>query len=89
MACEDEDGRPIDGEERLRAWQAAQAILKGRRALLVFDEAEDVFQSGGRLFKLLSAAKKHKGWLNRRLEESPPLAVECHRRPGSRLHPAF
>ena len=71
MACEDEDGRPIDGEERLRAWQAAQAILKGRRALLVFDEAENVFQSGGRLFKLLSAAKKHKGWLNRRLEESP------------------
>lgn len=71
VACEDTDGDPVSGERRLRAWQVAQAFLKGQRALLVFDEAEDVFNDGGGLFGIPSTAKKRKGWMNQRLEGSP------------------
>ena len=71
VACEDSDGDPINGERRLRAWQVAQAFLKGQRALLVFDEAEDVFNDGGGLFSGASTAIKRKGWMNQRLESSP------------------
>ncbi|MDD2713222.1 MAG: AAA family ATPase [Simplicispira sp.] len=72
VACEDSDGDPISGERRLRAWQIAQVFLKGQRALLVFDEAEDVFNDGGSgLFSSPSTATKRKGWMNQRLESSP------------------
>ena len=70
VACEDSDGDPIKGERRLRAWQIAQVFLKGQRALLVFDEAEDVFNDGG-MFSGPSTATKRKGWMNQRLENSP------------------
>ena len=71
VACEDSDGDPVSGERRLRAWQVAQAFLKGQRALLVFDEAEDVFNDGDGLFGGASTAKKRKGWMNQCLENSP------------------
>ena len=71
VACEDSDGDPVDGERRLRAWQVAQAFLKGQRALLVFDEAEDVFNDGGGIFSGPSTAIRRKGWMNQRLENSP------------------
>ena len=70
VACEDSDGDPIDGERRLRAWQVAQAFLKGQRALLVFDEAEDVFNDGNGPFSSASTATRRKGWMNRRLEST-------------------
>ena len=70
VACEDSDGDPIGGERRLRAWQVAQTFLKGQRALLVFDEAEDVFNDGG-MFSGPSTATKRKGWMNQRLESGP------------------
>ena len=71
VACEDSDGDPISGERRLRAWQVAQVFLKNQRALLVFDEAEDVFNDGGGMFSGPSTAIKRKGWMNQRLESSP------------------
>lgn len=43
VSSEDEDGDPIDGPQRLRAFRAAQSFLAQRRALLLLDEAEDVF----------------------------------------------
>jgi hypothetical protein len=69
VACEDSDGDPISGERRLRAWQVAQTFLKGQRALLVFDEAEDVFNDGGMF--VASTAIQRKGWMNQRLESGP------------------
>ena len=69
VACEDSDGDPIGGERRLRAWQVAQTFLKGQRALLVFDEAEDVFNDGGMF--TASTAMQRKGWMNQRLESGP------------------
>lgn len=68
VASEDEDGDPISPGNRLRAFRAAQSFLAQRRALLLFDEVEDVF-SDSPLER--SSAQSHKGWLNRMLEDNP------------------
>ncbi|MGO4478246.1 AAA family ATPase [Massilia sp. 2TAF26] len=70
VASEDEDGDPVNGERRLRAYRAAQSFFDRRRALLLFDEVEDVFSDcasplGGR-----GLAQRRKGWLNRALEQN-------------------
>lgn len=71
VACEDDDGAPVDGEHRLRAFRAAQSFFAQRQALIVFDEVEDVFNDGDRLFGRKSTAQVHKAWINRMLEENP------------------
>ena len=68
VASEDEEGDPINGEGRLRALRAAQSFLARHKALLLFDEVEDVF-SGSALER--SEAQSHKAWLNRALEANP------------------
>ena len=68
VASEDADGDPIDGEDRLRALRVAQSFLAQRKALLLFDEVEDVFS--GSAFER-SEAQSHKAWLNRALEGNP------------------
>lgn len=66
----DDDGDPIDGYERLRAFELAQRALRDRRgAMLIFDEVEDVFRCGERQQERRSVA--YKGWLNERLERNP------------------
>ncbi|MFA7557621.1 MAG: ATP-binding protein [Hydrogenophaga sp.] len=75
IASEDEDGDPIDGEGRLRALRTAQAFFAQRRALIVFEEAEDVFDDGGHFFGRKSTAQTHKAWLNRALEDNPVPAL--------------
>ena len=71
VAHEDEDGDPIDGEERLKAFRAAQCFLAKRRVLMVFDEMEDVFNDcdDG------STARQRKAWINRMLEANPVPTV--------------
>jgi len=76
----DEDGDPIRGERRLRAFNLGQRLLAGRdNALLLFDEVEDVFESdpfaelfggGGR-----GRAAGGKAWINRTLENNPVPAI--------------
>jgi SpoVK/Ycf46/Vps4 family AAA+-type ATPase len=64
----DGNGDPIEGRSRLKAYEAAQrALAANRRALLLFDEIEDVLGSseGG-----WSGAINYKSWLNRQLELS-------------------
>lgn len=68
ITSEDEDGDPIKGEQRLRSFRVAQSFFANHRCLLVFDEAEDVFQDGS-LFSR-STAQSRKGWFNRMLENS-------------------
>lgn len=76
IACEDEDGDLVDGEGRLRALRTAQAFFAQRRALIVFEEAEDVFDDGGgHMFGRKSTAQTHKAWLNRALEDNPVPAL--------------
>ena len=58
----------IDGKERLKAYKTAQALLSNQDTILMYDEAEDIFESsGGGLF---SAPKRQsdKAWINKVLE---------------------
>ncbi|WP_201700344.1 AAA family ATPase [Paraburkholderia hiiakae] len=66
---ENTDGDAVPGAQRLRAFRAAQAFFAERRALIVFDEAEDIFTDGTPGER--SVAQAHKAWLNRALEENP------------------
>lgn len=88
VASEDEDGDPVGGSRRLRAFRAAQSFFAQRRALILFDEVEDVFNDGDLLFGRRSTAQTRKAWINRALEENPvptlwlSNSVQC-------LDPAF
>jgi len=67
VAHEDEEGDPVDGEERLKSLRVAQCFLAKRHVLMVFDEIEDVFSS----YDNGSAAQQRKAWINRMLEANP------------------
>lgn len=71
VSSEDEDGDPVDGERRLRAYRAAQTLLSKRRSLILFDEVEDVFNDGSDFFGRKSTAQARKAWMNRMLEDAP------------------
>lgn len=70
VAGEDEDGDPVDGQRRLRAFRAAQTLLSRQRALILFDEVEDVFNDGSDFFGRKSTAQSRKAWMNRMLEDA-------------------
>jgi SpoVK/Ycf46/Vps4 family AAA+-type ATPase len=70
VASEDSDGDPVLGERRLRAFRAAQSFFARSKAMILFDEVEDVFNDGDRLFGRQSTAQKRKAWLNRTLEQN-------------------
>ena len=88
IASEDSDGDPVSGERRLRAFRAAQSFFGQRRALLVFDEVEDVFDDGDAFFGRKSTAQKCKAWINRMLENNPVPALWLSNSIGC-LDPAF
>ncbi|MEA3302339.1 MAG: ATP-binding protein [Pseudomonadota bacterium] len=69
VSVQDEDGDPMTGSRRLCALRSAQEIYRRQQAVLLFDEAEDIFRGGG-LFER-SMADKHKGWLNEYLGKNP------------------
>lgn len=71
VASEDHDGDPVTGDLRLRAFRAAQSVLAQRRAVILFDEVEDVFDDGNNLLGRKSTAQTRKAWINRTLEENP------------------
>ncbi|MDS4068570.1 MAG: ATP-binding protein [Candidatus Competibacter sp.] len=74
-----EDGNPIRGERRLRAFNLGQRLLARRdNALLLFDEVEDVFERNpfARLFgEEGDGATAGKAWINRTLENNPVPAL--------------
>jgi transitional endoplasmic reticulum ATPase len=70
VTSEDEDGDPVTGERRLRAYRAAQSVLTQRQAVILFDEVEDVFNDGDELMGMKSTAQTRKAWINRILEEN-------------------
>lgn len=65
----DEDGDSVGGEQRLRAYRAGQCFFANSRAMLVFDEAEDVLTGETDIFRP-RRAQSRKAWLNRMLEEN-------------------
>lgn len=85
VATEDSDGDPINGARRLGSLRLAQGLLARQRALLVFDEAEDVFS--GSFFRR-SVAAERKGWVNRMLENNPIPTLWISNGCG-RVDPAF
>jgi transitional endoplasmic reticulum ATPase len=75
--------------ERMDIWPAAQNMLGKGRAIVVFDEAEDVFAGSGSLFfSNPSKAQQRKGWTNRQLEENPAPMIWLSNS-GAGLDPAF
>jgi transitional endoplasmic reticulum ATPase len=71
VASENEEGEPLIGKARLRAFGAAQSFFAKKNSIILFDEAEDVFGNGDMLFDIRSAAQSVKAWVNRTLEENP------------------
>ncbi|MFL5322419.1 MAG: AAA family ATPase, partial [Myxococcaceae bacterium] len=75
VADQDENGYPITHEERFGAFQLCQQVLKNRdRALILFDEIEDVFPRAGR-FGAADRAAWGKAWINRLLEHNPVPSI--------------
>jgi len=61
-----EDDESIDGYQRLKAFKVAQALLSNQNILLMYDEAEDIFDSNDSPFA--PKRQDNKAWLNRILE---------------------
>ena len=67
----DEDDESIDGTQRLKAFKTAQVFLEKNDALLLYDEAEDIFQSNRSFFLFAPPSRqKDKAWINRMLESN-------------------
>lgn len=69
ISSEDEEGSPIRADRRMDALVKAGEIMKEKRSILVFDEAEDIFRASS--FMGRSLASERKGWTNRMLENNP------------------
>jgi ATP-dependent 26S proteasome regulatory subunit len=86
VASEDEKGNSVEATERLEAYTRANGLLRSRRSMLVFEEAEDIFRPPS-IFSSGLAAKR-KGWINRQLENNPvPVLWISNSTKG--LDPAF
>lgn len=64
----DDEQEPVDGKQRLKAYKSAQALLSNKNTLLMYDEAEDIFESSGGFFFAPPKRQKDKAWINRILE---------------------
>lgn len=91
----DEDGDPIRGNGRLRAYNMCQRLMANMpNALLMFDEIEDVFPSNlsAMLISLFGGAEgsgdgNSKAWINRTLERNPMPSIWITN--NARIDPAY
>ena len=67
MAYMDEDDDVLGGKRRLENCRLAQRLLQDKRAVIIFDEIEDVFAGS---FMELSVAQENKAWVNQFLENN-------------------
>lgn len=86
VSFEDCEGDPLGSTRRMEALRIAGVLLRKRRALLVFDEAEDIFRRSG-VFDF-SPADNCKAWVNRTLETNNIPTVWISNEVKS-LDPAF
>lgn len=63
-----DEGQPATAEWRLAHAATAQKLLKGRQALLAFDEIDAIFSDGSAFFGTPTTADKAKAWVNALLE---------------------
>lgn len=88
VASEDDDGDPVNGERRLRAFRATQSFFANQKVIVQFDEAEDVFNDGDNFYGRKSTAQTRKAWVNRILEENTVPTIWLSNSVAS-LDPAF
>ena len=69
VSYEDDDGNPKEGMARLNAYKTAQSLFAKKRVILMYDEAEDIFESRFSFFE--SKRQKNKAWINKTLESNP------------------
>ncbi|MEE6029511.1 AAA family ATPase [Avibacterium paragallinarum] len=67
MVSQDKDGDVLSGETRLENCRLAQKLLAGKKAIIIFDEVEDVFSG---FLMSHSVAQEHKAWVNDFLENN-------------------
>lgn len=72
----DEDDESIDGYKRLKAFKIAQSLLSNENILLMYDEAEDIFDSSDNPHK--PKRQENKAWLNRILENNTIQIGRAH-----------
>ncbi|MBF0266689.1 MAG: AAA family ATPase [Gammaproteobacteria bacterium] len=72
IAMNDEDGDPVNGNERFSSFRLAQQVLRRKKNnLIVFDKIEDVFPSSMMdIFSGRTQIKGQKAWVNRLLESN-------------------
>lgn len=70
VSYSDSEEESIDGKQRLKAYKSAQALLSNENTLLMYDEAEDIFESSGGFFFAPPKRQKDKAWINRILESN-------------------
>lgn len=85
IATEDEDGDPVAGERRLRAFRTAQAIFAGRPALILFDEIEDVFNNASPFSGHRSTGQSRSRTRQRR--QAVSLRSQAPKTPAAQIHP--
>jgi SpoVK/Ycf46/Vps4 family AAA+-type ATPase len=82
VATQTREGGPIEGDDRFRGYQLAQAVLgRSSNHLVFFDEIEDVFRPRDESRRTsISNASGMKGWVNKILEENlvPTFWVTNH-----------
>ena len=66
----DSEEESSDGNQRLKAYKSAQALLSNENTVLMYDEAEDIFESSGGSFFAPPQRQKDKAWINRILESN-------------------
>jgi AAA+ superfamily predicted ATPase len=88
VSTEDSDGDPIGGATRLQALRLLQEITRGRRAMVVFDEIEDVFPRQNFFFGPQHRSVHAKGWVNRMVETNPSVTCWLTNAVDA-LYPAF
>lgn len=64
----DSENEPISAKNRISAYRISQNILKNKKAFLIYDEAEDIFDSSDSLFT--QKPQKDKAWINKTLESN-------------------
>lgn len=62
---------PLDGKQRMQALSGAQILLAKSNALLLLDEAEDIFPRASWIFSSEKSAISSKAFMNRMLDENP------------------
>jgi len=70
ISYSDMDDEAIDGKKRLKAYKTAQSLLSNQNTILMYDEAEDIFESNGGGFFSPPSRQSDKAWINRVLESN-------------------